>query len=120
MVIERVAIKLRIEFDCGVYDHLQGLVHQVGSLAGIVPIATHFGNGFLKLLQQSTFHQRLFQKLRQGEVELVQSTFAVKLIPKHLQESLFLVGSRIVGSFKVEDACINGGYLEPRNNILNL
>ena len=63
MVVKGVAVKLRIEFTSGIYNHLQGLIHQIGSLAGIVPIATHLGNHLLKLFQQPTLHQRFFQKL---------------------------------------------------------
>jgi hypothetical protein len=54
--------------------------------------------------------------LRHGNIELVESTFTIKFIPKNMKERLLFVGRIIIGGFQIEDTGIDGSPLQPVRN----
>ena len=92
---------------------IQLVVNQVGSHAWVVPVATFFGNALLEGFEHAFLGKRLFQVLCQGDIELVEATLAVELIPEYVKESLLLVCRVVVAGFQVEDAGVDGGTLQP-------
>ena len=51
--------------------------------------------------------------MSQGDIELVEATLAVELIPEHMQECFLLVSGVVVARFEVEDAGVDGGTFQP-------
>ena len=92
---------------------IQLVVNQVGSHTWVVPVATFLGNALLEGFEYALLGKRLFQVLCQGDIELVEATLAVELIPEYVKESLLLVCRVVVAGFQVEDAGVDGGTLQP-------
>ena len=96
-----------------IQNPIQLVVNQVGSHTWVVPIATFLGNAFLEGFEYAFLGKRLFQVLCQGDIELVEATLAVELIPEYVKESLLLVCRVVVAGLQVEDAGVDGGTLQP-------
>ena len=92
---------------------IQLVVNQVGSHTWVVPVSTFLGNALLEGFEYALFGKRLFQVLCQSDIELVEATLAVELIPEYVKESLLLVCRVVVAGFQVEDAGVDGGTLQP-------
>ena len=92
---------------------IQLVVNQVGSHTWVVPVATFLGNALLEGFEYALFGKRFFQVLCQGDIELIESTLAVELIPEYVKESLLLVCRVIVTGFQIEDAGVDSGTLQP-------
>ena len=103
----------RGKFLGNIKNPIQLIVYQVGSHTWVVPVATFFSNALLEGLEYALFGKRLFQILCQGDIELVEATLAIELIPEYVKESLLLVCRVIVAGFQVEDAGVDGGTLQP-------
>ena len=92
---------------------IQLVVNQVGSHSWVVPVATFLGNALLKGFENTLLGKRLFQVLCQGDIELIEATLAVELIPENVKESLLLVCRVVVAGFQVENAGVDSGTLQP-------
>ena len=51
--------------------------------------------------------------MSQGDIEFIEATLAVELIPEYMQESLLLVGGVVVARFEIEDAGVDSGTFQP-------
>ena len=105
--------KGRSKFLGNIQYPIQLVVNQVGSHTWVVPVATFLGNAFLEGFEYSLLGKRLFQVLCQGDIELVEATLAVELIPEYVKESLLLVCRVVVAGFQIEDAGVDSGTLQP-------
>ena len=103
----------RGKFLGNIKNPIQLIVYQVGSHTWVVPVATFLGNAFLEGFENTLLGKRLFQVLCQGDIELIEATLAVELIPEYVKESLLLVCRVIVAGFQIEDTGIDGGTLQP-------
>ena len=92
---------------------IQLVVNQVSSHTWVIPVATFFGNAFLEGFEYALLGKRLFQILCQGDIELIEATLAVELIPEYVKEGLLLVCRVVVAGFQVEYAGVDGGTLQP-------
>ena len=92
---------------------VQLVVDEVGSHARVVPVGTFLGDTLLEGFEHTFLLKWLFEVLCQGDVELVEATLAVELVPEDMKESLLLVGGVVVARFEVEDASVDGGTLQP-------
>ncbi len=103
----------RSQFLGNVEHPVQLVVDEVGSHAGVVPVATFFGDALLEGFEYALLCQRLFKILRQSDVEFIEASLAVELVPEDMEECLLLVGGVVVAGFEVEDAGVDGGTLQP-------
>ena len=92
---------------------IQLVVNQVSSHTWVIPVATFLSNALLEGFEHAFLGKRLFQVLCQGDIELIEATLAVELIPEYVKESLLLVCRVVVAGFQVEDAGVDSGTLQP-------
>ena len=92
---------------------IQLVVNQVSSHTWVIPVATFLSDALLEGFEHAFLGKRLFQVLCQGDIELIEATLAVELIPEYVKESLLLVCRVVVAGFQVEDAGVDGGTLQP-------
>ena len=103
----------RCQFLGNVEHPVQFVVYEVGSHTGVIPVAPFLGYTLLESFKHTLFLQGLFEVLSQGDIELIEATLAVELIPEYMQESLLLVGRVVVARFEIEDAGVDGGTFQP-------
>ena len=95
---------------------VQLVIDEVGCRARVVPVFAFLGDTLLESLEHAFLLEWLFEVLCQGDVELVEATLTVELVPEDMKESLLLVGGVVIARFEVEDAGVDGGTLQPVAN----
>ena len=98
---------------CNIQYPIQLVVNQVGSHTWVVPVATFLSNALLEGFEHAFLGKRLFQVLCQSDIELIEATLAVELIPEYVKKSLLLVCRVVVAGFQVENAGVDSGTLQP-------
>ena len=73
------------------------LVDDVSSYARIVPVGISLlKDPLLERLEYALLRERLLKVLRKSDIELVESSLAVELVPEHVKERLLLVCGVVV------------------------
>ena len=110
---ETYALKIqrRSEIFCNVKYPLEFVIHKVGCIG--IPVSTFFCNPLLEGFKYTFLLKGLFKMLGKCDVEFVESSQFIELIPEHMQKHDLIVGRIVFRRFKIKDPCVYFSPFQP-------